>query len=37
MGENRNAYRVLVGIPEENILLGRPRRTWGDTFQMGLK
>jgi hypothetical protein len=26
MGEKRNAYRVLVGKPEENRPLGRPRR-----------
>jgi hypothetical protein len=26
MGEGRDAYRVLVGIPEGRRLLGRPRR-----------
>jgi hypothetical protein len=26
MGEKRNAYRLLVGKPEEKRLLGRPRR-----------
>jgi hypothetical protein len=27
MGEKRNAYRLLVGKPEGNRPLGRPRRT----------
>jgi hypothetical protein len=26
MGENRNAYRLLVGKPEKKRPLGRPRR-----------
>jgi hypothetical protein len=26
MGENRNAYRILVGMPEGKRPLGRPRR-----------
>jgi hypothetical protein len=26
MGEKRNAYRILVGKPEEKRPLGRPRR-----------
>jgi hypothetical protein len=26
MGENRNAYKILLGKPEENRPLGRPRR-----------
>jgi hypothetical protein len=26
MGEKRNAYRILVGNPEEKEPLGRPRR-----------
>jgi hypothetical protein len=25
MGEERNVYKVLMGKPEENSLLGRPR------------
>jgi hypothetical protein len=29
MGEKRNAYRILVGMPEGNRPLGRPRRKWG--------
>jgi hypothetical protein len=28
MGEKRSAYRVLVGKPEGNRLLGRPRHRW---------
>jgi hypothetical protein len=28
MGEKRNAYRILMGKPEEKIPLGRPRRRW---------
>jgi hypothetical protein len=28
MGETRNAYRTLVGNPEGNKPLGRPRRRW---------
>jgi hypothetical protein len=27
MGEKRNAYRILVGKPEEKRPLGRPRRS----------
>jgi hypothetical protein len=30
MGEKRNAYRVLVGKPEGERPLGRPRRRWDD-------
>jgi len=30
MGEERGAYRVLVGKPEGKRLLGRPRRRWVD-------
>jgi hypothetical protein len=29
MGEERGAYRVLVGKPEGKRPLGRPRRRWG--------
>lgn len=29
LAENRNTCRVLVGKPEWNRLLWRPRRTWG--------
>ena len=29
MGERRGVYRVLVGKPERERPLGRPRRRWG--------
>jgi hypothetical protein len=34
MGQNRNAYRILVGIPERKRPLGRPRRRWEDNIRM---
>ncbi|KAJ4427815.1 hypothetical protein ANN_25504 [Periplaneta americana] len=37
MGESRNAYRVLVGRPEEKDLCGRPRRRWEDNIKMDLR
>jgi hypothetical protein len=37
MGENRNAYRILVGKPEGRRPLGRPRRRWVDTIKMDLR
>jgi hypothetical protein len=37
MGENRNAYRILVGMPEGKRPLGRPRRRWVDNIKMVLK
>jgi hypothetical protein len=36
MGEERNAYRLLVGKPEGKITLGRPRRRWVDNIRMDL-
>jgi hypothetical protein len=30
MGEMRNLYKILVGIPEEKRPLGRPRCMWED-------
>jgi hypothetical protein len=36
MGENGNAYRLLVGKPEERRPLGRPRRRWLDNIRMDL-
>jgi hypothetical protein len=36
MGENRNAYRILVGKPEGKKPLGRPRRRWVDNIRMDL-
>jgi hypothetical protein len=37
MGENRNAYRILVGMPEGKRPLGRPRRRWMDNIKMDLR
>jgi hypothetical protein len=36
-GEKRTAYRILVGKPEENRRLGRPRRRWVDNIKMDLR
>jgi hypothetical protein len=36
MGETRNAYRILVGKPEEKRPLGRRRRRWVDSIKMNL-
>jgi hypothetical protein len=36
MGEKRNAYRILLGMPEEKRSLGRPRRRWVDNIEMDL-
>jgi hypothetical protein len=36
-GETRNAYRILVGIPEGKRPLGRPRRRWVDNIKMVLR
>jgi hypothetical protein len=37
MGEKRNAYRILVGKPEGQRLLGRPRRRWVGNIKMDLR
>jgi hypothetical protein len=37
MGETRNAYRILVGKPEGNRPVGRPRRRWVDNIEMDLR
>jgi hypothetical protein len=34
MGEKRNAYRILVGKPEGNRPLGRPRHRWVNNIKM---
>jgi hypothetical protein len=31
-GEEEYIYRILVGKPEGNRLLGRPRRRWEDNI-----
>jgi len=33
MGEEKGAYRVLMGKPEGKRLLGRPRRRWVDNIR----
>jgi hypothetical protein len=37
MGEGKDIYRFLVGRPEGNRPLGRPRRRWDDNIKMGLR
>jgi hypothetical protein len=37
MGEERGAYRVLVGKPEEKRPLGRPNHRWVDNIRMDLQ
>ena len=37
MGDRTGAYRDLVGKPEENRLLGKPRRRWEDNIKMDLQ
>jgi hypothetical protein len=37
MGERKGVYRVLVGKPEGNRSLGRPRRRWEDNNKMHLQ
>jgi hypothetical protein len=37
MGEKRNAYRILVGKPEEKRPLGRPRCRWKNNIKMELR
>jgi hypothetical protein len=34
MGTKKNAYRILVGKPEEKRPLGRPRHRWEDNIKM---
>jgi hypothetical protein len=36
-GEKRNAYRILVGNPEEKRQLGRPRRRWVDNIKINTR
>jgi hypothetical protein len=33
----RNAYRILMGKPEGNRRLGRPRRSWVGNIKMDLR
>jgi hypothetical protein len=36
-GPKRNAYRILVGKPEEKRPIGRPRRRWVYNIKMDLR
>jgi hypothetical protein len=37
IGERRNAYRLLVEMPERKKPLGRPRRRWVDNIKINLR
>jgi len=37
MGDRRDVFRVLVGIPEVKRPLGRPSRRWDDNNIVGLQ
>jgi hypothetical protein len=37
MGEKRNAYRILVGKPERERPIGRPRRRWVDNIKIDFR
>jgi len=37
MGEIRNAYKILVGKPQNKISLQRPRSRWEDNIKMDYK
>jgi hypothetical protein len=37
MGEERRAYRILMGRPEGRRPLGRPSRRWEDNIKMDLE
>ena len=37
MGDRRGVYRTLVGGPEEQKALGRPKLRWEDNFKMNLQ
>jgi hypothetical protein len=37
MGDRRGAYRVLVGRPEGQRPLGRPKRRWEYNIKMNLQ
>jgi hypothetical protein len=36
-GEKENTYRILVGMPEGERLLGRLRRRWVDNIKTDLR
>jgi hypothetical protein len=37
MGQERNVYKVLIGMPEGKRTLGRSRRRWKDRIRMDLR
>jgi hypothetical protein len=37
MVAGRGVYRVLVGTPEGNRPMGRPRRKWDDNIKLDLR
>jgi hypothetical protein len=37
VGKRRSVYRVLVGKPEGNRPLGRPKPRWEDNIKMNLQ
>ena len=37
MEEGRGVYKILVGKPDGNRPLGRPRRRWEDNIKMDLE
>jgi hypothetical protein len=37
MGEVRDAYNILAGMPEGRRPLGRPRRRWEDNIKVDLR
>jgi hypothetical protein len=37
MGDKRNAYRILVGMPEGKRPLGRPTHRWMDNIKINLR
>jgi hypothetical protein len=37
VGDRSGAYRVLVGKPENNRPLGKPRRRWDHNIEMDLQ
>jgi hypothetical protein len=36
-GEERRAYRILLGKPEGKRPIGRPRRKWKDNIKLNLR
>jgi hypothetical protein len=37
MGDMRDAYKILVRIPERKRLLGRPKHRWKDNIRIDLR